>query len=72
MKKIALIFGITGQDGSYLSKLLLRKKYIVHGVVRRSSSINRYRLDAIYKEKFFDKKKIFSSLWRYNRWGSCF
>ena len=71
MKKIALIFGITGQDGSYLSKLLLRKKYIVHGVVRRSSSINRYRLDAIYKEKFFDKK-IFFSLWRYNRWGSCF
>ena len=59
MKKIALIFGITGQDGSYLSKLLLRKKYIVHGVVRRSSSINRYRLDAIYKEKFFDKKKFF-------------
>ena len=58
MKK-ALIFGITGQDGAYLSKLLLRKKYIVHGVVRRSSSINRYRIDAIYKEKFFNKKKFF-------------
>jgi len=59
VKKKALIFGITGQDGAYLSKLLLRKKYIVHGVVRRTSSINRYRIDAIYKEKFFNKKKFF-------------
>ena len=39
-KKIALIFGITGQDGSYLAELLLKKKYMVHGVKRRSSSIN--------------------------------
>ena len=39
-KKIALIFGITGQDGSYLAEFLLKKKYIVHGVKRRSSSIN--------------------------------
>ena len=39
-KKKALIFGITGQDGSYLAELLLNKKYIVHGVVRRSSSFN--------------------------------
>ena len=34
MKKIALIFGITGQDGAYLSRLLLKKKYFVHGVIR--------------------------------------
>ena len=47
-KKIALIYGITGQDGSYLSKLLLEKKYIVHGVIRRSSSFNTGRLENIY------------------------
>ncbi len=47
MKKISLIFGVTGQDGAYLSKLLLKKGYIVHGIVRRSSAINRYRIDKI-------------------------
>ncbi len=45
MKKKALIFGITGQDGSYLTEFLLRKDYIVHGVKRRSSSFNTPRLD---------------------------
>ena len=49
-KKIALIFGITGQDGSYLAELLLKKKYIVHGVKRRSSSINTTRVDHIYQD----------------------
>jgi len=49
-KKIALIFGITGQDGAYLSKFLLSKKYIVHGVIRRSSSFNTSRLEDIYQE----------------------
>ena len=49
-KKIALIFGITGQDGAYLAKLLLSKKYIVHGVKRRSSSINTSRIDDIYQD----------------------
>ena len=49
MKK-ALIFGITGQDGAYLAKLLLSKKYIVHGVKRRSSSFNTKRIDDIYKD----------------------
>ena len=48
MKKIALIFGITGQDGAYLAKFLLKKNYIVHGVKRRSSSLNTYRVDDIY------------------------
>ena len=48
MKKKALIFGITGQDGSYLSELLLQKNYEVHGVKRRSSSINTNRIDHIY------------------------
>jgi len=48
MKKIALIFGVTGQDGAYLSKLLLKKNYVVHGVKRRSSSFNTKRIDDIY------------------------
>ena len=49
-KKVALIFGITGQDGSYLAELLLTKGYIVNGVKRRSSSINTYRVDHIYQD----------------------
>ena len=47
-KKIALIFGITGQDGAYLAKFLLKKNYIVHGIKRRSSSLNTARVDDIY------------------------
>lgn len=47
-KKVALITGITGQDGSYLAELLLSKGYEVHGVIRRSSSINTGRIDHIY------------------------
>lgn len=47
--KVALIFGITGQDGAYLANFLLLKKYKVHGVVRRTSAINRYRIDKIDK-----------------------
>ena len=50
MKKIALIFGVTGQDGSYLAEFLLKKNYIVHGVKRRSSSINTLRVDHIYQD----------------------
>jgi len=48
MKKIALITGITGQDGSYLAELLLKKNYIVHGIIRKSSSFNTSRIDHIY------------------------
>tara|TARA_B000000565_G_scaffold90614_1_gene66405 strand:+ start:6325 stop:7359 length:1035 start_codon:yes stop_codon:yes gene_type:complete len=54
MSKVALITGITGQDGYYLTKLLLEKKYIVHGTVRRSSTINTHRIDPLiskYKSK---------------------
>ena len=53
MKKIALITGITGQDGSYLAELLLKKKYIVHGVKRKSSSFNTQRIDHIYVDPHF-------------------
>ena len=49
-KKIALIFGITGQDGSYLAEFLIKKNYTVHGVKRRSSSFNTARIDHIYQD----------------------
>jgi GDPmannose 4,6-dehydratase len=57
-KKVALIFGITGQDGSYLAEFLLKKKYIVHGVKRRSSSFNTGRIDHLYQDPH-DKKRKF-------------
>ena len=50
-KKIALITGITGQDGAYLAELLLNKNYEVHGIKRRSSSFNTARIDHLYKDK---------------------
>ncbi len=56
MKKTALIFGITGQDGSYLVEFLLKKKYIVHGIKRRSSSINTGRIDHIYQDSHLKKR----------------
>ena len=46
-KKIALIYGVTGQDGSYLAKFLLKKGYLVHGIKRRASSFNTTRIDDI-------------------------
>ena len=58
-KKIALIFGITGQDGSYLAELLLKKNYIIHGVKRRSSSANTERLDHIFDSLDFKNKNFF-------------
>ncbi len=57
--KKALIFGVTGQDGSYLAKFLLRKKYIVHGVKRRSSSFNTSRIDDIYQDPYEKNKTFF-------------
>ena len=59
MKKKALIFGITGQDGSYLAEFLLKKKYLVHGVKRRSSSINTFRIDHIYEEPHSKSRNFF-------------
>ena len=49
--KVALITGITGQDGSYLADFLLRKGYVVYGIIRRSSSINTERIDYLYENK---------------------
>jgi len=58
-KKVALIFGITGQDGSYLAELLLKKDYIIHGVKRRSSSANTERIDHIFDSLDFSNKNFF-------------
>ena len=58
MRKKALIFGVTGQDGSYLAELLLKKNYFVHGVKRRSSSINTGRIDHIYQDPHVKKRKF--------------
>jgi len=58
-KKIALIFGVTGQDGSYLSSFLINKGYLVHGVKRRSSSLNTSRIDHIYQDPFERKRNFF-------------
>ncbi len=51
MTKVALITGVTGQDGSYLAEFLLAKGYIVHGVKRRSSMFNTDRIDHLYKDQ---------------------
>ena len=59
MTKCAFITGITGQDGSYLAKFLLKKGYKVHGLKRRSSLINTQRIDDIYEDSFRSKKKFF-------------
>jgi GDPmannose 4,6-dehydratase len=58
MNKKALIFGISGQDGSYLAELLLSKNYKVYGVLRRSSSINTKRLDHLYEDPLKKIKKL--------------
>ena len=57
-KKTALIFGVTGQDGSYLSELLIGKGYIVHGVKRRSSSFNTSRIDHLYQDPHESKRNF--------------
>jgi len=59
MKKVALISGITGQDGSYLTELLLDKGYEVHGIMRRSSSFNTFRIEHIYNNPELINKKFF-------------
>ena len=57
-KKKALIFGVTGQDGSYLAELLLKKDYIVHGIKRRSSSFNTGRIDHLYQDPHIKNRKF--------------
>jgi len=58
MNKVALITGITGQDGAYLSEFLLKKGYIVHGIKRRSSLINTARIDHLYQDPHVSNKNL--------------
>jgi GDPmannose 4,6-dehydratase len=58
-KKVALITGITGQDGSYLAEFLLDKGYIVHGIRRRSSSFNTNRIDHLYQDPHIEGTRLF-------------
>ncbi|TGQ06320.1 GDP-mannose 4,6-dehydratase, partial [Mesorhizobium sp. M00.F.Ca.ET.217.01.1.1] len=57
--KVALITGVTGQDGAYLAQLLLEKGYVVHGVKRRSSSFNTGRIDDIYVDPHERDARLF-------------
>ena len=57
--KVALITGVTGQDGAYLAELLLSKGYVVHGVKRRSSSFNSGRIDHLYQDPHWTNSKLF-------------
>jgi len=57
-RKVALITGITGQDGSYLAELLLQKGYQVHGIKRRSSSFNTQRIDHLYQDPHVDHRNL--------------
>ena len=57
--QIALITGVTGQDGSYLAELLLSKGYEVHGLIRRSSTFNTSRIDHIYQDIHDSNPKLF-------------
>lgn len=58
MKKVALITGVTGQDGAYLAELLLKKGYIVHGLKRRSSLFNTDRIDHLYQDPHVDNRNF--------------
>jgi GDPmannose 4,6-dehydratase len=59
MRKIALITGITGQDGSYLTELLLHKEYVVHGIIRRHSMISTTRIDYLFENPEIGNKTLF-------------
>ncbi len=71
MNKVALITGVTGQDGSFLAEFLIEKGYEVHGIIRRSSSFNTERIEHLYFEEWVrDMKRSRATeppLWRYDR-----
>ncbi len=56
--KVALITGITGQDGSYLAEFLLKKGYKVHGIKRRASSFNTDRIDHLYQDPHIENRNL--------------
>ena len=57
-RKVALVTGITGQDGAYLAELLLEKGYVVHGIKRRSSSFNTSRIESIYQDPHVENQRF--------------
>ena len=59
-KKVALITGITGQDGAYLAEFLLKKNYTVHGIKRRTSLLNTDRIDHLYQAPHIDNRNFIS------------
>ena len=61
-KKVALISGITGQDGSFLAEFLIEKGYEVHGILRRSSSFNTARIEHLYLDEWIMEKNVFIPL----------
>ena len=67
--KVALITGITGQDGAYLAEFLLEKGYEVHGIKRRSSLFNTDRIDHLYEKSAKGEQKVYSPLWRLVRFN---
>jgi nucleoside-diphosphate-sugar epimerase len=77
MSKVALITGITGQDGSYLAELLLAKGYTVHGLIRRASTFHMERIDHLYQDPHSPDTRLFlhsgrPSSPRSYRWASPF
>ena len=58
MGKVALITGITGQDGAYLAEYLIKKGYTVHGIKRRSSLLNTDRIDHLYQDPHIEKRNL--------------
>ena len=65
--KVALITGVTGQDGAYLAELLLDKGYVVHGIKRRSSSFNTGRVDHLYQDPHEPDVRFITALRRHDR-----
>ena len=59
LQKIALITGVTGQDGAYLSEYLIKKGYQVHGLKRRSSMLNTERIDHLYQDPHTENRNFF-------------
>ena len=64
--RVALITGVTGQDGAYLAEFLLGLGYTVHGIKRRSSSFNTARVDHLYEDPHVERSAVPAALWRYD------
>ena len=67
MSKVALVTGVTGQDGAYLTELLLSKGYFVHGIKRRSSLFNTDRIDHLYQDPHEKNDRFIAVEWLFNK-----